>query len=86
MRCPGLPSYLQCFCLKSRQISQIQDQIQDPAVGRQELLRAWRQDVTITQVNYLCCEKMEPSMKRESPSRGGHVCYSAPPACVSDDG
>ena len=67
---------------ESRQISQIQD----PAVGRQELLRAWRQDVIITQVNFLCREKMEPSMKHASPSRGGHICYGAPPACLSDDG
>lgn len=52
--------------------------------GRQELLRAWRQDVIITQVNYLCHEKIGAVNEtlvyftRRSVSKG------ASPACFSD--
>lgn len=63
MKCPG--NKLSSVLLSEKQTD---FQIQDPAVGRQELLRAWRQDVIITQVNYLCRENGAVN-ERESPSR-----------------
>lgn len=52
--------------------------------GRQELLRAWRQDVIITQVNYLCHEKIGAVNETLVYFTRRSVRWGATPACFSD--